>query len=117
MGVPTLTKTRKTDIMSRRKYSIHKAPGDRLTDRERETLGIAWNGYICRCRRISLRHFARIHGIAYETWRREYNRGATYRCIFAPKLGTIQVEMGKTSWNPKTKPPRMSSCGGSLIGV
>ena len=64
--------------MSRRKYSIHKAPGDRLTDRERETLGTAWNGYIYRCRRISLRHFARIHGIAYETWRREYNRGATY---------------------------------------
>lgn len=81
MGVPTLTKIRKADIMSRRKYSIHKAPGDRLTDRERETLGIAWNGYIYRCRRISLRHFARIHGIAYETWRREYNRGATYRTI------------------------------------
>ena len=29
MGVPTLTKIRKTDIMSKRKYSIHKAPGSR----------------------------------------------------------------------------------------
>ena len=67
--------------MSRRKYSIHKAPGDRLTDRERETLGIAWNGYVCRCSRISLRHFARIHGVAYETWRREYSRGAAHRPI------------------------------------
>ena len=28
MGVSTLTKIRKTDIMSKRKYSIHKAPGD-----------------------------------------------------------------------------------------
>ena len=81
MGVSTQPITRKTDIMSKRKYSIHKAPGDRLTDRERETLGIAWNSYIYRCRRISLRHFARIHGVAYETWRREYNRGATYRTI------------------------------------
>ena len=40
MGVPTLTRIRKTDIMSKRKYSIHKAPGDRLTDREHATIGL-----------------------------------------------------------------------------
>ena len=34
--LPHLTKIRKTDIKSKRKYSIHKAPRDRLTDRERE---------------------------------------------------------------------------------
>jgi len=62
--------------MSKRKYSIHKAPGYRLTDMERETLATAWNDYIRRCRRISLRSFARIHGVPCETWRREYNRGA-----------------------------------------
>ncbi len=67
--------------MSRRKYSIHKAPGYRLTDRERETLGTAWNSYINRCRRISLRQFAKIHGVPCETWRREYNRGAACRTI------------------------------------
>ena len=67
--------------MSRRKYSIHKAPGDRLTDLERQMLGIAWNAYIRQCRRISLRSFAEIHGIAYETWRREYARGAVHRPI------------------------------------
>ena len=81
MGVTTQPYTRKTDIMSKRKYSIHKAFGCKLTDEERETLGTAWNDYIRRCRRISLRLFARIHGVPYETWRREYNRGAVYKTI------------------------------------
>ena len=67
--------------MSKRKYSIHKAPGYRLTDKEREILGTAWNNYIRRCRRISLRRFAKIHGVPYETWRREYSRGAVYKTI------------------------------------
>ena len=81
MGVTTQPYTRKTDIMSKRKYSIHKAPGYRLTDKEREILGTAWNNYIRRCRRISLRQFAKIHGVPYETWRREYSRGAVYKTI------------------------------------
>lgn len=67
--------------MSRRKYTIHKAPGDKLSDRDREIIGAAWNEYINHCHRISLRHFAKVHGIACETWRREYNRGATYKTI------------------------------------
>lgn len=81
MGVSTQRTIRKTDIMSQRNYSIHKAPGDRLTAKELETLGTAWNGYINRCNRISLRRFAALHGVAYETWRREYNRGAAYKTI------------------------------------
>lgn len=81
IGVSTKPIIRKTDIMSKRKYSIHKVAGDRLTDNEREILGTAWNAYINRCTRISLRRFARIHGVPYETWRREYNRGAVHRPI------------------------------------
>lgn len=81
MGVTTQPITRKTDIMSERRYSIHKAPGDRLTERELETLGTAWNGYVRRCARISIRRFAALHGVPYETWRREYARGAAHRPI------------------------------------
>ena len=47
-----------------------------MTDREREILGRAWNGYIRRNCVISMRKFARTHGVPYETWRREYGRGA-----------------------------------------
>ena len=67
--------------MSKRKYSIHKAPGDRLTDREREMLGQAWNNYINGGHPISLRKFAANHGVPLETWRREYCRGAAHRPI------------------------------------
>ena len=65
--------------MSQRKYIIRKAPGDHLTREFREILERAWNGYIGRCRRISLRKFAELHHIPYETWRREYARGAAHR--------------------------------------
>ena len=68
--------TRKADAVSTRKYTIHKTPGYRLTDRERRILAAAWNGYVRRGLRISLRSFARMHGLAAETWRREYRRGA-----------------------------------------
>ena len=68
--------TRKADAVSTRKHAIHKAPGYRLTDRERRILAAAWNGYVRRGLRISLRSFARMHGLAAETWRREYRRGA-----------------------------------------
>ena len=36
----------------------------------------AWNQYVNRCARISLRHFARIHNIPFATWQREFRRGA-----------------------------------------
>ena len=55
--------TRKIDAMSRRKHTIRREAGLHLTDRQREMLGTAWNGYVNRCARISLRHFARVHNI------------------------------------------------------
>ena len=42
----------------------------------RETPGTAWNQYVNRLTPISLREFARLHNVPYETWRREFNRGA-----------------------------------------
>ncbi len=68
--------TRKIDAMSRRKYTIRRDEGLHLTDRQREILGAAWNGYVNRGARISLRRFARIHNIPYATWQRELRRGA-----------------------------------------
>ena len=62
--------------MSKRNYTIRRTAGDHLTLQMRETLGTAWNQYINRGYRISLRHFARVHNIPYETWRREFKRGA-----------------------------------------
>ena len=38
-------------------------------------LGTAWNQYVNRCARISLRLFARVHNIPYATWQREFRRG------------------------------------------
>ena len=81
MEAATQTPTRKADAAGRRKHGIHKVAGDRLTAGELETLGTAWNGYIRRCARISLRRFAAVHGVPYETWRREYGRGAAGRTI------------------------------------
>ncbi len=62
--------------MSRRKYTIRRNPGEHLTDRQREILGTAWNQYVNRCARISLRHFARVHNVPFATWQREFRRGA-----------------------------------------
>ena len=76
MGAATQTITRKIDVMSRRKYTIRRDEGLHLTDRQREILGTAWNQYVNRCARISLRHFARVHDIPFATWQREFRRGA-----------------------------------------
>ena len=76
IGVSTQPITRRIDAMSKRKYTIRREAGQHLTDRQREMLGTAWNGYVNRCARISLRHFARVHGIPYATWQRELRRGA-----------------------------------------
>ena len=62
--------------MSRRNYTIRHEAGLHLTDRQREMLGTAWNRYVSRCARISLRHFARVHNIPFSTWQREFRRGA-----------------------------------------
>ena len=67
--------TRKIDAMSRRKHAIRREAGLHLTDRQREMLGTAWNQYVNRCARISLRLFARVHNIPYATWQREFRRG------------------------------------------
>ena len=50
--------------MSTRKHVLLKAPRYRLTDRERRILAAAWNGYVRRGLRISLRPFARMHALA-----------------------------------------------------
>lgn len=68
---------RKIDLMSKRNYTIKKAPGAHLDYSHRLTLQIAWNGYVDGNYRTSIRQFAALHGLATETWRREYHRGAT----------------------------------------
>lgn len=67
---------RKIDLMSRRYYTIKKAPGAHLDYNHRLTLQTAWNRYIEGNYRISLKKFAALHGLTNETWRREYHRGA-----------------------------------------
>lgn len=67
--------------MSKRNYTIKKVAGDHLTFEMRQTLATAWNTYIRRGNRITLRRFAEIHAVPYETWRREYKRGAHYAPI------------------------------------
>lgn len=75
--INTYKKTkRKIDIMSERKYSIKKYNRQHLTEEHRQKLAVAWNQYITKLYRISIREFAKIHHIAPETWRRELQRGA-----------------------------------------
>ena len=81
IGVAKQPITRKIDAMSRRKYIIRREAGLHLTDRQREILGTAWNQYVNRCARISLRHFARVHNIPFATWQREFRRGAASRIV------------------------------------
>ena len=99
--------------MSQRKYIIRKAPGDHLTREFREILERAWNGYISRCRRISLRKFAELHNVPYETWRREYARGAAHRPIrrgnewiyaeYDAEQATASVNEGKSNMGARMK--------------
>lgn len=69
------------DLVSKRKYSIRKAPGAHLDYSQRKTLEQAWNAYIRGCYRISIRSFAANHGLSAETWRRELARGATSQMV------------------------------------
>lgn len=68
---------RKADTVSRAKYTIKRAPGAHLTAWDREKLARAWNAYVRNLIPISIRRFAALHGLPYETWRRELKRGAT----------------------------------------
>ena len=77
MKLPNKTCTRKFDTMSKRKHTIRRDEGLHLTDRQREILGNAWNQYVNRLVPVSMREFARLHGVPYSTWQRELRRGAS----------------------------------------
>ena len=92
------TPTRKFDAMSKRKYTIKRDAGTHLTQRMRETLGTAWNQYVNRLTPISLREFARLHNVPYETWRREFNRGAVSPVIRRGNRWTYpEYDLGKAT--------------------
>ena len=71
------TRYRKADLVSRKKYTIRKAPYAHLDFAMRQTLEQAWNAYIRAERAVSVRFFARTHDVKEATWRRELRRGAT----------------------------------------
>ena len=68
-----------------RKYITQHAPGTFLTFEQRLTLAADWNELIRAGCRVTIRQFAAKHGLRPETWRREYNRGATGVAIPDPK--------------------------------
>ena len=68
-----------------RNYITQHVPGTHLTFEQRLTLAADWNKIINSGCRITLRQFAAKHGLRYETWRREYLRGATGFAIPDPK--------------------------------
>lgn len=71
------TPYRKADLVSRKKYTIRKAPYAHLDFAMRQTLEQAWNACIRSERAVSIRFFARLHDVKEATWRRELKRGAT----------------------------------------
>lgn len=74
-----------TEKDAMRNYITQHVPGTHLTFEQRQTLGADWNKIINSGCRITLRQFAAKHGLRYETWRREYLRGATGFAIADPK--------------------------------
>ena len=60
-----------------RKYITQHVPGTYLTFEQRQTLAADWNELIRTGCRITMRQFAAKHGLNFETWRREYHRGAS----------------------------------------
>ena len=64
-----------------RKYITQHVPGTCLTFDQRQTLASDWNELVRAGCRVTLRQFAAKHGLRYETWRREYNRGATGEAV------------------------------------
>ena len=63
------------------KYITQHVPGTYLTFEQRQTLASDWNELIRAGCRVTLRQFAAKHGLRCETWRREYNRGATGEAV------------------------------------
>ncbi len=68
-----------------RKYITQHAPGTFLTIEQRLTLAADWNELIRAGCQVTIRQFAAKHGLRPETWRREYNRGATGVSVPDPK--------------------------------
>ena len=68
-----------------RNYTTQHVPGTHLNFNQRQTLASDWNATIRAGCRITLRQFAAKHGLKYETWRREYLRGATGAAVPDPK--------------------------------
>lgn len=77
---------RKIDLMSKRKYTIIKAAGQHLNFNHRLNIEKSWNGYINSLSPISIKKFASIMGMSFETCRRELKRGF---------IGEIVVYKGK----------------------
>jgi len=68
-----------------RHYTTQHVPGTFITFEQRQTLASDWNAIIRAGCRITLRQFAARHGLKYETWRREYHRGATGAAVPDPR--------------------------------
>ena len=68
-----------------RYYTTQHVPGTFLTFEQRQTLASDWNAIVRAGCRITLRQFAAKHGLKYETWRREYHRGAIGAAVPDPK--------------------------------
>ena len=68
-----------------RYYTTQHVPGTFLTFEQRQTLASDWNAIVRAGFRVALRQFAAKHGLKYETWRREYHRGAAGVAVPDPK--------------------------------
>ena len=98
---------RKADLVSRKKYTIRKAPYAHLDSAMRQTLGQAWNAYVRAERTVSIRFFARLHDVKETTWRRELKRGATGTLVksggrwrypeYSAELAQSKVDEGKSN--------------------
>ena len=76
MITSTNEKYRKADAVSRKKHAIRKTPYAHLDFTMRLTPERAWNAYVREPLCISVRFFARPHGLPESTWRRAPGRGA-----------------------------------------
>ena len=91
--------------MSKRKYTIRKAPGSHLDFTMRLALQSAWNEYVRRLLRISIGTFAKEHGLSKATWHRELHRGAVGPIVkvdgkfqypeYSAELAQSKVDEGK----------------------
>ena len=105
------TPYRKADLVSRRNYTIRKAPYAHLDVSMRQTLEQAWNAYIRAGRPVSIRFFARLHDVKEATWRRELKRGATGTLVkvdgrwrhpeYSAALAQSKVDDGKANMDAR----------------